>query len=92
MTGDEVVRLMRDYVAAWRPADLALLPPECVIAMRLSTPEEVAFAAVTLAQCELKAREDDPGTAVLREMARTFVAAHERLRQIRGPDQPSRTA
>jgi hypothetical protein len=89
-TEADVLRIMREYLAALLPEDVALLPENCRISSIRST-EDVETAAVTLAQCDLKANHADPASKLLTEMAHTFAWAQARLRDLRSrwpaPDQ-----
>ena len=76
------MRVLRDYLATLLPSELESLPKDCRLS-GLSTGDEIAEAAVVLTKCEL-AMLDDPRAPLLHEMALTFNAALQRLRQIRG--------
>lgn len=76
---DQLVGAVRDYLAAWRADQLLALPVELGVTV-LRSSEEIASRAVIATQAELKADADEPGTALLREMAYTMMAAASRLR------------
>jgi len=78
---DQLVHVVREYLASWRYEQLRLLPPE-VAATALPNSEAIVCRAVLASQAELKAREDDPGYRFLREMALTLGAASARLRHL----------
>lgn len=75
--------ILREYLATWLPSDLARLPAECRISI-VTNASDIAIAAVTLAQCELKGGLDEQAAELLRQKADVFVGAQMRLRQILG--------
>ena len=76
---DQLIAIVRAYLAEWRPEELEALPLElCTASIRSS--EEIATRAVMATQLELKLAHDDPGAVLLREMSLTLMAAASRLR------------
>jgi hypothetical protein len=78
----DVVRVLRDYVAALTQDDRARFLPDG-IARGLSSPGELQEWAVTLAHLDLKANES-PDSAALHEAAMVFAAASARLAKVAG--------
>ena len=78
---DQLVRIVRAYLAGWRPEQLAILPL-AVGAVALSGSEDIAARAVLAAQAELKAHPTSPDGELLREMSLTMGAAASRLRYL----------
>ena len=78
---DQLVRVVRAYLAEWRADQLAILPPTVGSAV-LSGTEDISARAVLAAQAELKAHPTSPDGQLLREMARTMGAAASRLRYL----------
>ena len=78
---DQLVRIVRAYLAGWRPEDLWTLPLEVGSAM-LSGSEEISARAVLAAHAELKAHPTSPDGQLLREMSLTMGAAASRLRYL----------
>lgn len=76
---DQLVAIVRAYLAQWRPAELRWLPVD-LAATALSSSEDIAARAVLAAQAELKMHRDDPRWVLLREMTLTLTAAANRLR------------
>ena len=79
--GHGLVRIVRAYLAGWRPEQLAILPL-AVGAVALSGSEDIAARAVLAAQAELKAHPTSPDGELLREMSLTMGAAASRLRYL----------
>jgi hypothetical protein len=80
---DDLLGLIREYIATITPSELSLLPEECR-AHRLRDIDDLAEMAVTFAKCELATDPGAPAYGLLHEMALTFAAAQGRLRIIRG--------
>ena len=78
----DLVRVLRDYVAALTQDDRARFLPEG-IAQAISSPGEVQEWAVTLAHLDLKANESTD-SAPLHEAAMVFAAASARLAKVAG--------
>lgn len=78
---DQLVRIVRAYLAAWRQDQLAILPL-AVGSVPLSGSEDIAARAVLAAQAELKAHPTSPDGELLREMSLTMGAAASRLRYL----------
>lgn len=76
---DQLVALVRAYLAEWRPSELSLMPVQ-VAATALASSEDIAARAVLAAQAELKLHHDEVSGPLLREMALTLMAAASRLR------------
>jgi hypothetical protein len=78
---DQLVRIVRAYLAGWRAEQLAVLPLT-VGSTALSGSEDIAARAVLAAHAELKAHPTAPEGQLLREMALTMGAAASRLRYL----------
>lgn len=78
---DQLVRIVRAYLAGWRADQLAVLPV-AVGMIPLSGSEEIAARAVLAAHAELKAHPTSADGQLLREMALTMGAAASRLRYL----------
>lgn len=78
---DQLVRIVRAYLAGWRPEQLAILPLT-VGSLALSGSEEISARAVLAAHAELKAHPTSPDGQLLREMSLTMGAAASRLRYL----------
>ena len=78
---DQLVRIVRAYLASWRPEQLRELPLE-VGSTALADSEDIAARAVIAAQAELKAHNGGGANELLREMALTLAAAASRLRYL----------
>jgi hypothetical protein len=75
---DQVVKLMRQYLASWKEAELHLLPLD--LAAPALTGRDAIFArSVTASRAELGYSGEPVAHAALREMSRTFGAAAARL-------------
>ena len=77
---DDVITLVRDYVAAWPPEDLAQLPPECRPG-RFVDAFDVNQFAFFLTRHRFEA-ESQPYFAMLTEMEAFFAQAATRLAQL----------
>jgi hypothetical protein len=80
---DELVHVVRAYLACWSPDQLRGLPLD-VGANALAESEDIVARAVIASQAELKYSGKPEDYALLREMALTFVAAACRLRYLKG--------
>ena len=78
---DQLVRIVREYLACWRPDQLAILPL-VVGSTALSESEEISARAVLAAHAELKAHPTSADGQLLREMSLTMGAAASRLRYL----------
>lgn len=78
---DQLVRIVKAYLARWRPEDLRAFPVE-VGSPALSGSEDIAARAVVAAHAELKAHPTSPDGQLLREMSLTMGAAASRLRYL----------
>ena len=78
---DQLVALVRSYLAVWRYEDLRLLP-EQVSASALPNSEAIVARAVLASQAELMWKGDEAAYKLVREMALTLGAASARLRHL----------
>jgi hypothetical protein len=78
---DQLVRIVRAYLASWRPEQLRELPLVVGSAV-LANSEEIAARAVLAAHAELKAHPTSRDGQLLREMSLTIGAAASRLRYL----------
>ena len=76
---DQLLRIAREYLAAWTPDQLEPLPAE-VGATALSDSTDLCARAVLAAQADLGWQGDEAGGRLVREMALTLSAAASRLR------------
>ena len=75
---DQVVKVMRLYLATWTPAELHLLPTD--LAATALTGRDAIFArSVMASRAELAYRGEAVAHAALSDMSRTFGAAAARL-------------
>jgi hypothetical protein len=75
---DQLVKVMRRYMACWMPLELNLLPTD--LAATVITGRDAIFArSVMASRAELAFRGSPEGHELLRQMARTFGAAASRL-------------
>ena len=75
---DQLVRIVREYLATWAPDQLANLPIE-VGATALASAADIPARAVLAAQADLRCNGEEPTANLLREMALTLCAAASRL-------------
>jgi hypothetical protein len=85
----QVVKLMRDYVATIGVEDLGALPETCRQAL---TAEDIQGSAVILVREELQFSGDPTVAEMLHEIAHTFVAASTRMASVQARGQPLPTA
>jgi hypothetical protein len=78
-----IVHAVRNYLGTILPSELEQLPAGCRV-FEISTPAEIAEAAVTLTHCELRAGYRD-GSELLRELSKVFVTASHRLTRLHHP-------
>jgi hypothetical protein len=80
-TRQEVLGVIRDYVACVLPSESSKLPQASQAAIA-DAASDIAGAAVTLLRDELRFSGDEETAELMREMAQTFTAASARLAQI----------
>ena len=80
-TRQEVLQVVRDYVACILPSELLKLPITSQNAL-VDAPADLAGAAVTLRRDELRLSGDEETAALMNEMSQTFTAASARISQI----------
>ena len=78
---DQLVKLMRAYMANWKPEQLKFLPWD-LAAVAVASSESIVARAVLLSQLELKFQGVPADYQILREMSLTFAAAANRLRYL----------
>jgi hypothetical protein len=78
---DQLVRIVREYLASWRPDQLAVLPLT-IGSTALAGSEDIPARAVLAAHAELKAHPTSADGQLLREMSLTMGAAASRLRYL----------
>jgi len=76
---DQLMRVVRAYLAAWRPEQLRQLPWD-LAATALCNSEDIVSRAVIASRLELKLNASEHGP--LREMSLTLAAAATRLRYL----------
>ena len=81
MDVDELVRVVREYLAAWQPHQLARLPIE-VGATALANSSDISVRAVLAAQADLRRKGEGEAAELLHQMALTLMAAATRLRYL----------
>ncbi|HSN19313.1 MAG TPA: hypothetical protein VLS49_01460 [Usitatibacter sp.] len=80
---DQLVRIVREYLATWRPDQLARLPVEIAVT-GIFTCTDIAERAVVAAQADLKWNGEESVGSLMREMALTLGAAASRIRFLVG--------
>ena len=80
---DELMRVVRAYLAAWQPNQLRHIPWD-LAATALPSTEALVARAVLTARADLEFQGTDLERWLLRQMALTLSAAAHRLRFIRG--------
>lgn len=84
---EAVARVISEYAHSLLPSDIAFLPK--AVHNVLSHPEvDIAGHAVDLVRVELAYTGDAEAAAVLHQITTTFIAASNRLGQIRHRSQP----
>jgi hypothetical protein len=78
---DQLVGVVRAYLATWSFEELRFLPEE-MSATALPNSEAIVARAVLASQAELKWKGDDAAYKLLKEMALTLGAASARLRYL----------
>lgn len=79
----EIVTLVQRYASSISPAVLDLLPRDCRVT-HIDSADHVVELTVSIVQSEWVTPATSPVTAIVKDMARTFVLAHDRIREIRG--------
>jgi hypothetical protein len=79
----EVVHAANDFLSTWPRTDLQRLPARCRIE-RVESSDQLAEAALAFVNCELHLAHDSAGYRTVAQLARIFIAAQLRVRQIRG--------
>ena len=85
---DEVLKVVRDFLATWDPYELAALPGPCKPPLRFEQAEDVVGYAFNLVQHQCGPGADDAGVA---RMAAFFAVAARRVAVLMG-DVPQRPA
>ena len=78
---DGLLRIVREYLGAWGPDQLAPLPVD-IAATALLTANDISVRAVLAAQADATSDGDEAGASLVREMALTLGAAESRLRRL----------
>jgi hypothetical protein len=77
-TRQEVMQVVRDYIACVLPSELLKLPVTSQNALA-DAPSDLAGAAVTLRRDELRFAGDEETAALMNEMTQTLTAASARI-------------
>jgi hypothetical protein len=77
-TRQEVMHVVRDYIACVLPSELLKLPSTSQSALA-EAPTDIGGAAVTLLRDELRFSGDEETQALMHEMTQTFTAASARI-------------
>ena len=77
-TRQEVLQVVRDYIACVLPSELSKLPQTSQVAIADAT-ADIAGAAVTLLRDELRFSGDEDTAGLMHEMTQTFTAASARV-------------
>lgn len=85
-TADEVLAVIADYASRLAPGDKAGLPAACKSALREL---DIPRGAATLVREELQFRGDAGTADLLHEIARTFMAAANRLGRLDSARSPT---
>ena len=80
-TPDEVLGVVRDFIATWSPQEMNALPASCKPPGKFSMPEDVVLYAFALVDQQVHARVDDPGVY---RMANFFSEATRRVTHLMG--------
>ena len=75
----ELMQVIREYLAGWRPEELKHLPAE-IASTAIDRAEDIVARAVVATREELNYRGDAHGHQLLNEMTLTMAAAASRLR------------
>ena len=78
---EQLLLIVRLYLAAWSPEDLAQLPTD-LAATSLPERDGIHARAIMASRAELASKGDEPGYPVLREMSLAMTAAATRLRTL----------
>ena len=89
MTEEQVLRVVRDFLAGWTPYELALLPRQCRPPARFATCEEVVSYAFAIAQARCNDNEADPS---LVRMCSFFSEAAEQVAAVMSEAEKARPA
>lgn len=79
----DVVQLVRDYIACVLPSELLKMPATSQNAIA-DAASDIAGAALTLTRDELQFRGDEETAALMHEMSQTLSAASARLSHVEG--------
>ena len=74
-TPQEILEVVRDFVATWTPQETSALPPKARLPLRFTEPEDVVHYAFDLSQARLGGEE----TESLLRMWRLFMDASQRI-------------
>ena len=80
-TPDELVGVVRDYLASWTPQEVNALPPSCRPPGKFASPEDIVLYTFALVDSQMHARIDDAGVY---RMANFFSEATRRATQLMG--------
>jgi hypothetical protein len=83
---DDLVRIVRAYLATWKAEELQRLPTD-IAACALMSSEDIFARAVMAARAELKFAGPEHEYKLLREMSLTLSAAANRLRHLQAVHQ-----
>jgi hypothetical protein len=79
-TEEEVVRLVREFIAEWRPEELAQVPEVCRPS-KIRDGEDIADCAYNLTRSRMEASET---SSLLAEMESFFAMACSRISELEG--------
>ncbi len=79
---EEIINVVKDYLAQWTPEELANLPEACRPG-RIADSDDITLCAFALVREQFKAEDRDD--AALARMATFFTGASRRLSQILAP-------
>lgn len=74
-TPDELVGVVRDFLASWTPQEIDALPPSCRPPGKFSNPEDIVLYTFALVDSQMHSRIDDAG---VNRMANFFSEATRR--------------
>ena len=80
---DEIVSVVQRYLASFAPAVLELLPDACR-SPDVSGGDRLVEATVEIVKAEWSVPRDDAAAKIVKDIARTFTLAHDRIRELRG--------
>jgi len=85
VTPEELVGVVRDYLASWTPHEINALPADCRPPAKISFPEDIVLYTFALVDSQMHSRTDDAGVY---RMANFFSEATRRVTHLMGQVEP----